>query len=904
MAASVAVVAAYLAGGLDWLELKTLDWRFLYANRASADPRLICIDIDDGSLAKVGRWPWPRDVQAGIISVLAELGAGAILYDVTLTEPEPLRTILPRQADLITDPIRINARDLILALPDQELRTAIADAGTVYLAFDYASGPARVAESLGRPDDQMQRWIKDWLDADPLRWRQPASHLYDQVLAALGRHPEGGGSAGPEAVAMALRAVLSREATILSSLGFSLSLWPVGDINPAYFPHARAARRCGFVVAEPDHDGVLRRMRLLVQYEGHVLPQLAFAVAFDQQRWPAIARWRQASSLGRRMFEVPGGSPRIQIDDQGRVLVPWLPQRDWTRQFGPHIPADALWQVCDRRQSLRHNDELIANVLSQLLEAGQLTEHRQYAEDLRQILRLEDELRQARYRDDSAAVDRLRKGLADYGRLRAEGESKLRVALTAPLAASVPAEAGASPALSELAWTLDRALAANADYRTELDQLLARLRRLVAGKICLVGYTATALADMTPIPTCERAPGIIAHANLLSGLLSGQAVGWTPTWLNALLALTLGAVATTASVRWSPRGAGAGVALAVAVYAGVAGWLSFYAWMCWVAVVPASLAAAGGYLVVALYRYFFVDRERRQLALALSQYTSPTLARRMAEDAALCRRAETREVTALFTDLANFTSISERIGAERTQRLLNRSLGCFSDVIMRHEGMVNKFLGDGVFAFWNPLIYPQPDHARRACQTAIDLLAALRELTRTGSGADEAYGELVLRIGVATGWAVVGPCGSERKYDYTCIGDSVNVAARLESANKFYGTRVLISGVTYQQAGPDFVVRPLGAVQVKGKSHAVAVYELLGRAGEVADDCLTYAERFGRAVAAFQSRRWSAAIELLEGCARSRPDDLAAAHYLEAARRYRTAEPPEDWNGAIELTVK
>ncbi|GAF88017.1 unnamed protein product, partial [marine sediment metagenome] len=208
---------------------------------------------------------------------------------------------------------------------------------------------------------------------------------------------------------------------------------------------------------------------------------------------------------------------------------------------------------------------------------------------------------------------------------------------------------------------------------------------------------------------------------------------------------------------------------------------------------------------------------------------------------------------------------------------------------------VNKFIGDGIFAFWNPVIYTQPEHALLACETAIDLLVALRELIeeQRRAGGDEAFGELVLRIGVATGNAIVGPCGSEQKFDYTCIGDSVNVAARLESANKFYGTQILVNEATCQQVGDGFAFRALGGVQVKGKRQAVQISELLGRAGQVDDATLAYALAFGQAVALFQSRDWAAAREAIGACSIQQPDDLAARHYAEAAKIYLEQAPPD-----------
>jgi adenylate cyclase len=337
----------------------------------------------------------------------------------------------------------------------------------------------------------------------------------------------------------------------------------------------------------------------------------------------------------------------------------------------------------------------------------------------------------------------------------------------------------------------------------------------------------------------------------------------------------------------------------------VAGWLAFKVWLCWIWLTPVVLVCLAAYFAIASYRYVFVDRERRELATALGQYTSKQIARQMSENPELCRRAEMRDVTAMFTDLRGFTSISERIGAERTQRVLNLCLGRLTEVMLRHEAMVNKFIGDGVFAFWNPVIYPQPDHALRACQTAVDLVDALTALKRQqATSGDEAFGELMLRIGVASGHAIVGPCGSEQKFDYTCIGDTVNIAARLESANKFYDTTILVSGATYEAVREHFVFRPLGGVQVKGKSRAVQVYEMLGRVESVGEDEVTYARMFGAAVALFQEREFRAAIDRFEECRKLRPNDPAVRHYAGAAQLFVEHSPEEDWTGAIELVEK
>jgi class 3 adenylate cyclase len=670
--------------------------------------------------------------------------------------------------------------------------------------------------------------------------------------------------------------------------------------------HARAARRCGFVAFEPDSDGVMRRTRLLVQHQGCGLPQLALAVAWDLLglRPQDIAATPSCLEL-----RIPGRQQplTVQLDDAGRTLVPWVPQQDWTRAFGSHVPLGMVFQVFDRRQSLRHNNEqfVLGELRDLVIELG----GGQFAEDLRARLEVDDKYREARYNGDRKSAEFYAGLLPQYAPLLQAGVRALHIAVVQAVAATV---AALDDSVDETLGTrlarlrqLESVLSANAEYQGEIEGLVARLRGRVGGKIGLIGYTATALADMTPIPTHERAPGVMAHANLLSGLLTGRMVRWAPTWLNVLLTLVAGLVTTLLTSRLRPRSV---VPLAVLLLAacGALAAAAFYFWTYWLAATPAGGAVLASGLAVLIYRHMFLERESRQIATALSQYTSATLARQMAEDAELCKRAEAREVTAMFTDLADFTSLSERIGAERTQRLLNISLGCFADVMLQHEGMVNKFIGDGIFAFWNPVILPQPDHALRACETAVDLLIGLRALIaeQRARGGDEVFGELVLRIGVATGRAVVGPCGSEKKYDYTCVGDSVNVAARLESANKFYGTRSLVNGATRAAVGDRFVFRPLGGVRVKGKTQIVPIFELLGRTGAVSEADRRYAGRFGEAVDLFQRRQWAAAWDAVAACLRERPDDLAALKYLEAVEHFQYNPPAEDWNRALELAEK
>lgn len=690
---------------------------------------------------------------------------------------------------------------------------------------------------------------------------------------------------------------------------------PVEAVHPPYYYLLREAKGAGFVEFQPDAiDGVVRRLPIFARHGARVFPQLSVAAALDELNIPVDQIQCRAGEIA---FRVPGRARPIavQVDEFGEALVPWVPDlvRDdartpSTRRFAS-VPMDALWSLLMTRQAIQNNRDDIAEDLRSLLRSERLGDAGRIRAALR---RFDDSKVQIRAALLAEAWDHHKSARKDLEAAGAElcgtlPDLATRLnAMAESLNSAGPADAAAIQNLIETgnrALTLDDA---NQSLASEEAAISTRLRGLLSDKLVFIGYTAAALADAKPIPTAGSAAGVLGHVNLLNGLLTGQLVTRLPNWANLAIAACAGILATFISARMRPRLGLLLIAFLIVAFLAIAGFIAFYRYRMWIALTPGVAALFVPYLLISVYRYVFIDSERRHLATTLGQYTSKQIAKLMAEDPELCRKAESREVTAMFTDLRGFTTISERIGAERTQKVLNICLGRFTEVMLQHEAMVNKFIGDGIFAFWNPVIFPQPDHVLKACETALDLQESLIALQAEMKkrGGDDVFSELQLRIGVATGNAIVGPCGSEQKYDYTCIGDSVNLAARLESANKAFGTLILVAGPARDVVGERFTFRYLGGVQVKGKTTAIPVYELLGRSGSVAADAVAYAGHFAAGVAEYQSRRWSEASMIFQECLRTRPYDLAAQAYLDQTRHHEINHPPEKWNGAIELLEK
>jgi adenylate cyclase len=264
-------------------------------------------------------------------------------------------------------------------------------------------------------------------------------------------------------------------------------------------------------------------------------------------------------------------------------------------------------------------------------------------------------------------------------------------------------------------------------------------------------------------------------------------------------------------------------------------------------------------------------------------------------------QGHTRELTIYFSDIAGFTSMAETMTPDELVRAMSRYLDEMTRVIGECSGTVDKFIGDAIMAFWGAPA-ECPDHAARACESAVLCQQALARIR--SSGETPWAKNLHARIGIATGAALVGNIGSPARFNYTVMGDTVNLASRLESLNKLYGTEMLVSDATYAAARDRVVGRPVDVVQVKGRHTGVKVYELLCLADGAGEDARDRAARAEDALDAYLAREFEAAARRFGAIVRAHPDDLASALLLERCRELLVAPPPADWSGVYVASHK
>ena len=307
---------------------------------------------------------------------------------------------------------------------------------------------------------------------------------------------------------------------------------------------------------------------------------------------------------------------------------------------------------------------------------------------------------------------------------------------------------------------------------------------------------------------------------------------------------------------------------------------------------------------------FFVKelRSKQRLKQTFGKYIDPRILEHvLAQPDAEAVASGRREMTVLFADLVGFTGLSERLTPLLMVTLLNRHFGLQALAVQEHHGVVDKFIGDSVMAFWGPPFVKPEEHAVLACRAAQAQLAALDTLRRelpdiTGLRRDAPV--IDLGIGICTGEVVVGNIGSENTRSYTVIGDTANLAARLETANRVYGTHILVAESTAQAVGSQFEMREIDTIFVKGKIETTRVFELMSAAGQLPEELVRLRERYDAARRSYLAQDWDTAEATFRECLQIRPNDGPSRVFLERVQALRRDPPGKNWNGVWQLVEK
>jgi adenylate cyclase len=421
-------------------------------------------------------------------------------------------------------------------------------------------------------------------------------------------------------------------------------------------------------------------------------------------------------------------------------------------------------------------------------------------------------------------------------------------------------------------------------------------------KIVLVGATAIGIYDLRVTPFSSTYPGVEIHATVIDNILHQNFLTHSSLtrFIDVFAIIFFGLGLGLLIPRLRPITGMIAAFLMITAFAAI-NFFVFFKFNAWLNLVYPLLTMATIYLGITIYHYFKEEREKKKIRGAFQYYLTASVINEMLKDPTKLKLGgDKKDLSVLFSDIRGFTTMSEKLTPEELVALLNEYLTTMTNKVFENEGLLDKYMGDAIMAvFGAPL--DQPDHAHRACLTALAMMRELHRLQEKWK--QEGRPVFDIGIGVNSGDMVVGNMGSEMRFDYTVMGDMVNLGSRLEGTNKEYGTNIIISEFTYEVVKDSMCCRELDGVRVKGKIKPVKIYELLGeKKDEPAFKSML--DAFAKGLVLYREGKWDEAIAAFRSVLDIRPGDYPATMYIERCKNLKEHPPVEPWDGVFVMTKK
>ena len=879
---SATVIVALLAwlGVLNNWEFDSVDWRYQHA-RSIAEPlsdQIALVVIDDSSLNTFGRWPWPRRILASAIGEIDLAGARTVALDLQLSEPDAevggddslatamagLRTVLGMDVSRKFTP------GVEWETPEGKIElAAIIDVLSSHIDGD----SVQVADSAKLTDARLDSFLKNalWfkgLAAWKVIWQSaaqgPIPPLKDLIFKL-----KGGNNSGKFAERNLIEKLWERARSwrefqdeIVHDAEHQ-ALLGGHDHEPPISVLAEKAFGLGVLTnekSETDVDGAKRRTGTTWQIPSGQAYQLGLVSS--------------ATHMGMKLSDIVASKDSLQVGQTTIPLQNGIMELDWpTSTFDGGFEK---WSQSGMEGQERH------------------------AVSIGTLIGLSDDREQQRKNEKRLDEKRaLVVGLVpewNTPAIAAKSSKEFAEILDdARMNDAIPANAAdAVDDYQKISEEVDRG---SVDIANRSDEL----RKKLNDKLVFLGWTATgALADFIPTPYNPKTPGVFVHAVVADMVLSNHSRDEAPDWIQPLAIFLFGGMASLCACRLATGWSAVASAILVSIWLWSAGRFAFNDLHLIMPLVGPAIAPVASWALGTAAIAIVTSRDKARITRQFSARVSPQLVARLANNpGALTMSGQEREITVMFGDLAGFTTIAEQLGGPGVVSTLNLYLGRLSNELVNRDAYVNKFLGDGFMAFWSAF-GDEPRQESLAAESAVACQAAMKEL---GQNSEFGSPKISVRLGIATGMAVVGDCGAPPKLnDYTAIGDVVNLSARLESANKQFGTGILIDGATHRgiiaQGGNSSIkIRALGAIIVVGQSKPIEIFEVVGLD---ADDLWIAATE--HAAALFRAQKNSESAAAWKEFETRFGESKVSKMYLEAIELIREGEEVSD--GVLRLRAK
>jgi adenylate cyclase len=889
--AAVVVVFTILAavGAMNRIEQRVYDL-FLHVKPAvQENPSILLLDVDDLAISKVGVWPWSRDVMANGLILMREFGAAYAVFDIEYVNKSPrgLDTFVLRQ----NVPDAFNQEFSQIQTSIQQLFDAIRS-GTIPAKDE----PRYVSELQGLTDQgklKLLDTVKS-VERDNDAYLGQAARFFGSAFFTVNAPDTPDENASPELTQFALANLALKNVTVQSDPARSAA-----SLSPAILPVIQGARGAGFPNVVVDPDGVRRRIDLIKSYHGKYFAQLAFRPLLDWLGDPGVILRKGGILLkGARM---PGGTKKdiaIPLTSEGLFMIDWSPH-SYLASFR-HLSFYELVYHRQMEEDLLYNLKLMgqSGYLSYYTGQSALLDMYNYCEGLKGDMLGGGDL------GDMDTYVKARAAFFDAVGQFLTGDAEKRIIADVNKVLANPRLAKDDRANAEaVKQQVPKVFEETRGIYDNLVKTRQILAKNLAGSFCIVGITATSTTDIGVNPFVGQYVNVGTHASVVNTILQGRFLNQLPWWYGVLLALVLSFAVTVAILNLDALRSlvvgGAGVILLLGLF------LAFFLLTgIYIDTLTPVASIFLTFLALTAVKFLRTEREKSFVRNAWGHYlSSEVINDLLANPEKLNLGGEKKVMTAMFTDIRGFSSISEVLDPTALVHLVNLYLTEMSDIILDMRGTIDKYEGDAIISFFGAPV-DLHDHARRACMSAIRMKRAESTLNERFLAEQLAPSALHTRVGINTGEMTVGNMGTLQRMDYTIMGSSVNLASRLEGVNKQYGTWIMTSEMTQASLGRDFLVRKLDRVRVVGINQPVRLYELIEERGRSEKSVEEAVEVFHRGLALFEEKDWAGAQKIFEEVLRILPEDGPARRYIKLCQDYEAKPPASGWDGVFNLTTK
>ncbi len=828
-------------------ELKLYDLRMNVKPSISEWDKLYFVNIDDNSTTALGQFPWTRDIYASGLQTMKDIGMSQISFDVMFPDPSPRQVNEEVYNNLLNKAGKknISTEEIVSVLKNNDtlFSEGLKNNGTAILSYTFS-------EDIPTEDIIERQNTRAFSEAKK-RFESIAS-----IPVPQGREKEFETLSEKETVAI---------------------VYPISEM-------LSSARNFGFVNRFTDIDGTIRRVRLVQVFNNRIYFNLALSMIIDAcgvkkeniiiNPGKNIILKNAYNDINRKNEDIV-----IPINKSGMIFVNWAGEGPIETSFH-NIPFYALLEY-----------PLFVNGVYEFFDNAGGPEGIQKRFTLEtEIDKLSESLVSAKNDDEK---EKIRQELFTHQKeLKKEKLSYLDALISDKK--KFQEQAGSNPT-TEQKKQID---VMSEDIKTV--ELVLKTEEL-KDKIGIIGLTATGTSDIASIPLHNEYPGVGTYHNTINTIMQQEFIK-SPAKIMAILIIIAIALFSGFLVQKLSSRKSLAAAILGFVFINILAFYLFIVHNIWLEQLGIILALILPSITIISIKLLNEESQKKFIKGAFSRYIAPDVIEQiMLNPESLELGGENRRITIFFSDVAGFSTISEKLTPPELVALLNEYLSEMTDIIISHGGTIDKYEGDAIMAFYGA---PQPyiDHELRACKAAIDMKKKLREMQEKWRSVGQH--ELFVRMGMNTGLAVVGNMGSKMRMDYTAMGDSVNLASRLEGANKFYGTTAMISENTYNNVKDDVDVRKLDKIRVVGKSEPIVIYELLGMKGTLPQKVYEAVELYNKGMEMFSEHQWKKAMKFFNEVLQVLPDDGPAKTYVGRCDEFLRKPPSKNWDGVYSFKTK